>query len=429
MWINSIILEGFFLEKPTKHKIADIGKAPGGAKKIEWAWQYMPSLQFLENKYKATQPFKGATIAACLHLEAKTACLLLTLTRLGATVAACGSNPLSTQDDICAALAEGGVNVFSRRGMTTEEYFGYVRDVLDFTPNVVIDDGADVVALIHKERQDLIPGIKGASEETTSGVKRLKAMQAEGVLKFPVISVNDALSKYLFDNRYGTGQSVWDGVMRTTNMVVAGRTVVVVGYGWCGKGVAKRAAGLGARVVVTEIDPHRACEALMDGFDVMPLEEAAKIGDIFLTLTGNLKVIDKRHFPLMKNGVIMGNAGHFDVEICKPDLAAMADRVEHLRDNIDTYVMKDGRRLNLLGEGRLTNLACADGHPIEIMDLSFALQLESALHVYTQKMLPGVHPVPEETDRAVMESKLAALGIALDRPTPEQIEYMKAWKD
>ena len=417
------------MEKLTKHKIADIEKAPKGAKKIEWAWQYMPSLQFLENKYKVSQPFKGATIAACLHLEAKTACLLLTLTRLGATVAACGSNPLSTQDDICAALAKGGVNVFSRRGMTTEEYFSYVRDVLDFKPNVVIDDGADVVALIHKERRELIPDIKGASEETTSGVKRLKAMQSEGVLQIPVISVNDALSKYLFDNRYGTGQSVWDGVVRTTNMVVAGRTVVVAGYGWCGKGVAKRAAGLGARVVVTEIDPHKACEALMDGFDVMPLEEAAKIGDIFLTLTGNFSVIDKRHFPLMKNGVILGNAGHFDVEIHKSDLAAMAERIERLRDNIDTYVMKDGRRLNLLGEGRLTNLACADGHPIEIMDLSFALQLEAALHVYTHKMPAGVHPVPEETDRAVMESKLAALGIEIDRLTPEQVEYMKTWKD
>ncbi|MDR2528399.1 MAG: adenosylhomocysteinase [Synergistaceae bacterium] len=413
----------------TQHKIADLGKAPTGAKKIEWAWQYMPSLQFLENKYKASQPFKGAVIAACLHLEAKTACLLLTLKRLGATVAACGSNPLSTQDDICAALAEGGVNVFSRRGMTTDEYFGYVRDVLHFKPNVIVDDGADVVAALHKERQDLIPNILGASEETTSGVKRLKAMQAEGVLKFPVIAVNDALSKYLFDNRYGTGQSVWDGVMRTTNMVAAGRTVVVVGYGWCGKGVAKRAAGLGARVVVTEIDPHKACEALMDGFDVMPMTEAAKVGDIFLTLTGNVKVIDKRHFPLMKNGVILGNAGHFDVEICKPDLEAMADRVERLRDNIDTYVMKDGRRLNLLGEGRLTNLACADGHPIEIMDLSFSLQLEAALHVFTHKMTPGVHPVPEETDRAVMESKLAALGVGLDKPTPEQIEYMKSWQD
>jgi adenosylhomocysteinase len=417
------------LDKLTKYKVADKEKAPQGAKKIQWAWQYMPSLQFLENKYKAKLPFKGATIAACLHMEAKSACLLLTFTRLGATVAACGSNPLSTQDDICAALAEGGVNIFSRRGMTTEEYFGYVRDVLDFKPDVIVDDGADIVALLHKERQDLIPGIKGASEETTSGVKRLKAMEAEGVLKLPVISVNDALSKYLFDNRYGTGQSVWDGVMRTTNMVVAGRTVVVVGYGWCGKGVAKRAAGLGARVVVTEIDPHKACEALMDGFDVMPLEEAAKTGDIFLTLTGNLSVIDKRHFSLMKNGAVMGNAGHFDVEINKSDLAAMSDRIEHLRDNIDTYVMKDGRRLNLLGEGRLTNLACADGHPIEIMDLSFSLQLEAALHVYTHEMSHGVHPVPEETDRAVMESKLAALGFVLDKLTPEQVEYMKSWKD
>jgi len=412
-----------------KYKIADIGKAVYGAKKIEWAWQYMPSLSFLENKYKASQPFKGVTVAACLHLEAKTACLLLTLSRLGATVAACGSNPLSTQDDICAALAEKGVHVFSHRGMTPEEYSGYVRDVLDFKPEVIIDDGADVVALLHKEYQHLIPVIKGASEETTSGVKRLKAMQAEGVLKIPVISVNDALSKYLFDNRYGTGQSVWDGVMRTTNMVVAGRTVVVIGYGWCGKGVAMRAAGLGARVVVTEIDPHKACEALMDGFDVMPLEEAAKTGDIFLTLTGNINVITKRHFSLMKNGVILGNAGHFDVEICIPELAAMADRVEHLRDNIDSYVMKDGRRLNVLGEGRLTNLACADGHPIEIMDLSFSLQLAAALHVYKNKMEPGVHVVPEETDRAVMESKLASLGISIDKLTPEQAEYMKSWQE
>ena len=413
----------------TQYKVADITKASHGANKIKWAWQYMPSLQFLEDKYKASQPFKGATIAACLHLEAKTACLLLCLTRLGATVAACGSNPLSTQDDICAALAEGGVNVFSRRGMTTDEYFEYVRSVLNFKPNVIIDDGADVVALIHTERQDLIPGIKGGSEETTSGVKRLKAMQTDGVLKFPMISVNDALSKYLFDNRYGTGQSVWDGVMRTTNMVVAGRTVVVVGYGWCGKGVAKRAAGLGARVIVTEIDPHKACEALMDGFDVMDMESAAKVGDIFLTLTGNTKVLRKEHFVLMKNGVIMGNAGHFDVEICKPDLEAMADRVEHLRDNIDSYVMKDGRRLHLLGEGRLTNLACADGHPIEIMDLSFALQLEAALYVYTHKMEPGVHVVPEATDRAVMESKLAALGIKIDKLTSEQVDYMKSWQD
>ena len=387
--------------------------ADHGWKKIVWAWQYMPSLQFMYNKYKDAQPFKGATIAACLHLEAKTANLLLTLSHLGATVAACGSNPLSTQDDICAALAEKGVHVYSHRGMNTKEYFDYVRTVLDYKPNVVVDDGADLVATIHKDMPELIPGILGASEETTSGVKRLRAMKNDGVLKFPVIAVNDALSKYLFDNRYGTGQSVWDGFMRTTNMVLAGRTVVVVGYGWCGRGCALRAAGLGAHVIVTEIDPHRACEALMDGFRVMSMDEAASEGDIFMTLTGNVHVLRREHFMRMKNGVVLGNAGHFDVEISKPDLEALADHREQLRDNIDTYVMKDGRRINLLGEGRLTNLACADGHPIEIMDLSFSLQLEAALHIYTHKMEPGLYPVPMETDRAVMESKLAAIHLPL----------------
>ena len=413
-------------------KVADMGLAERGLKKIEWAWQYMPSLRFLYDKHKDARPFKGATIAACLHLEAKTANLLLTLSRLGATVAACGSNPLSTQDDICAALADKGVHVYSHRGMTTEEYFDYARTVLGYKPNVIVDDGADLVATVHTEMSDLIPGILGASEETTSGVKRLKAMAAEGVLKFPVMAVNDALSKYLFDNRYGTGQSVWDGFMRTTNMVVAGRTVVVVGYGWCGRGVAMRAAGLGAHVVVTEVDPHKACEALMDGFRVMSLEQAAPLGDIFLTLTGNINVIRKEHFERMKDGVVLGNAGHFDVEISKPDLSALAERVERLRDNIDTYVMKDGRRINLLGEGRLTNLACADGHPIEIMDLSFSLQLEAALHIHTRKMegmAPGVYAVPMETDRAVMESKLAALGIKIDAMTDEQVRYMKSWQE
>ena len=410
-------------------KVADLGLAEHGWKKIVWAWQYMPSLQFLYNKYKDAQPFKGATIAACLHLEAKTANLLLTLAHLGATVAACGSNPLSTQDDICAALAEKGVHVYSHRGMSTREYFDYVRTVLGYKPNVIIDDGADLVATIHKELPKLIPGILGASEETTSGVKRLRAMRDEGVLKFPVIAVNDALSKYLFDNRYGTGQSVWDGFIRTTNMVVAGKTVVVAGYGWCGRGCAMRAAGLGARVIVTEVDPHHACEALMDGFQVMSMEEAAPLGDIFMTLTGNVHVLRKEHFMRMKNGVVLGNAGHFDVEISKPDLSALADHKEQLRDNIDTYVMKDGRRINLLGEGRLTNLACADGHPIEIMDLSFALQLEAALYVYTHKMEPGLYPVPVETDRAVMESKLAAIGVTIDQMTEEQVEYMKSWQE
>ncbi len=413
-------------------EVKDINLAEHGQKKIDWAWQYMPSMKFLYEKYKDTKPFSGAIIAACLHLEAKTANLLITLTKLGAKVAACGSNPLSTQDDVCAALAKNGVHVYSHRGMTTDEYFDYVRKVLNYRPNVIIDDGADLVATLHQEFADLIPNVKGASEETTSGVKRLRAMSNQGVLKIPVIDVNDALSKYLFDNRYGTGQSVWDGFIRTTNMIVAGKTVVIAGYGWCGRGAAMRAAGFGAHVVVTEIDPHKACEALMDGFRVMSMDEAAKIGDIFLTFTGNIHVIRREHIEKMKNGVILGNAGHFDVEISKPDLESLSVKIERLRDNIDTYVMHDGRRINLLGEGRLTNLACADGHPIEIMDLSFSLQLEAALSVFTGKMegkAAGLYPVPMEIDRAVMESKLAALAVKIDAMTDEQIEYMKGWQE
>ena len=411
------------------YEVKDLSLAERGQNKINWAWQYMPSLQFLYNKYKDSQPFKGATIAACLHLEAKTANLLITLTKLGATVAACGSNPLSTQDEICAALAKNGVHVYSHRGMTTEEYFNYVHKVLSYKPNVIIDDGADVVATLHKEFADLIPNILGGSEETTSGVKRLRAMNSQKVLRIPMIDVNDALSKYLFDNRYGTGQSVWDGFIRTTNMIVAGKTVVIAGYGWCGRGAAMRAAGNGAHVIITEVDPHKACEALMDGFRVMSMEEAAPLGDIFLTFTGNIHVIRREHIERMKSGVVLGNAGHFDVEISKPDLNALSDHVEKLRDNIDTYIMRDGRRINLLGEGRLTNLACADGHPIEIMDLSFSLQLESALYVFTHKLKPGLYPVPAEIDRAVMESKLAALGVKIDSMTDEQVEYMKGWQE
>ncbi len=416
----------------SEFEVKDINLAEHGQKKIDWAWQYMPSMKFLYEKYKDTKPFTGAIIAACLHLEAKTANLLITLTKLGAKVSACGSNPLSTQDDVCAALAKNGVHVHSHRGMSSDEYFGYVRKVLNYRPNVIIDDGADLVATLHQEFADLIPNVKGASEETTSGVKRLRAMSNQGVLKIPVIDVNDALSKYLFDNRYGTGQSVWDGFIRTTNMIVAGKTVVIAGYGWCGRGAAMRAAGFGAHVVVTEIDPHKACEALMDGFRVMSMDEAAKIGDIFLTFTGNIHVIRREHIEKMKNGVILGNAGHFDVEISKPDLESLAVKIERLRDNIDTYVMQDGRRINLLGEGRLTNLACADGHPIEIMDLSFSLQLEAALSVFTGKMdgkAAGLYPVPMEIDRPVMESKLAALGVKIDAMTDEQIEYMKGWQE
>lgn len=409
------------------YKIADRALAPSGEKKIRWAKQYMPVLRLLEEKYRKEQPLAGTVISACLHLEAKTACLLILLKDLGAKVTAAGSNPLSTQDDICAALVENGVSVFSRHGMTTEEYFENVRSALSVKPNIIVDDGADLVATVHSEMRELLPGIRGGSEETTSGVKRLKSMAGEGVLAFPMISVNDAHSKYLFDNRYGTGQSVMDGILRTTNMLVAGKNVVIAGYGWCGRGVAMRASAMGARVIVTEIDPHRAFEALMDGYEVASMDDAASRGDIFLTLTGNTRVIRREHFGKMKDGVLLGNAGHFDVEICKPDLLDLSSSVEETRPGVETYTLKDGRRIHLLGEGRLVNLACADGHPIEIMDLSFALQLESAVFLAKNSLKPGLYDVPEAIDRAVMEAKLASLHIRLDRMTPEQEEYMKSW--
>ncbi len=409
------------------YRIADLGLAPSGQKKIMWAKQYMPVLRLLEEKYRKEQPLAGTVISACLHLEAKTACLLILLKDLGAKVTAAGSNPLSTQDDVCAALVENGVSVYSHHGMTTDEYFENIRSTLAVKPNIIVDDGADLVAAVHSEMRDLLPGIRGGSEETTSGVKRLKSMANEGVLAFPMISVNDAHSKYLFDNRYGTGQSVMDGVLRTTNMLIAGKNVVIAGYGWCGRGVAMRASALGARVIVTEIDPHRAFEALMDGYEVASMDDAASRGDIFLTLTGNTRVLRREHFEKMKDGVLLGNAGHFDVEICKPDLVDLSSSVEETRPGVETYTLKDGRRIHLLGEGRLVNLACADGHPIEIMDLSFALQLESAVFLAKNTLKAGLYDVPQAIDRAVMEAKLASLNIRLDRMTPEQEEYMKSW--
>lgn len=413
------------------YKIADLSLAPGGRAKMDWAWRSMPVLNALKARYAASQPLKGVKLSACLHLEAKTACLLRTFKELGAEVRAAGSNPLSTQDDVCAALVDAGVSVFSRHAMSGEEYHRYLRDTLTFGPSVITDDGADLVATLLSDMKDLIPAVKGASEETTSGVKRLKAMERQGILPFPVVSVNDAHSKYLFDNRYGTGQSVWDGFMRTTNILVAGKTVVIAGYGWCGRGAAMRARALGARVVVTELDPHRAFEAVMDGNELMTMAQAAPLGDIFLTFTGNTHVIRAEHFQLMKDNAIMGNAGHFDVEINKRELAALAVKHELARANIETFTLADGRRLNLLGEGRLVNLACGDGHPIEIMDLSFALQLESALYVneHGRALKAGLMDVPEEIDAAVMETKLASMGLSLERLTEEQRAYMADWRE
>ncbi len=413
----------------TDFKIADPGLAGAGQKKIDWAWSYMPVLRVLREKYAASKPFYGLSIAACLHLEAKTACLLNTFRDLGATVFAAGSNPLSTQDDICAALVASGIHVFSHHGMNTDEYSENLRRVLTYNPRLIIDDGADLVAMIHEERRDLLPGILGGNEETTSGIKRLKAMEKEGVLSFPMISVNDAKSKYLFDNRYGTGQSVWDALLRSTNLIIAGKKVVVAGYGWCGRGVAMRAAALGAHVIIVEVDPHKAFEAIMDGYEVMPMTDAAPKGDIFLTLTGNIRVIRKEHLEMMKDGAILGNAGHFDVEISIPDLEDLSTAKTATRDNIETYLLKNGRKIHLMAQGRLVNLAAGDGHPVEIMDLSFATQLECAIFVKDAGLKPGLYDVPQDIDGSVMKTKLRSMGIELEDLTDEQQKYLQSWKE
>ena len=410
-------------------KIADINLAPEGRRRIEWAWEYMPVLSLIAEKESANQPLSGLVVGTCLHLEAKTACLLKVLHDLGAVVVTAGSNPLSTQDPICAALVEDGIHVFSWHGMNSEEYSENIKEMLDWDPQVIIDDGGDVVSMVAEHRRDLIPSILGGCEETTTGIKRLQAMDREGVLPFPMLAVNDAQSKHLFDNRYGTGQSVWDAILRTTNLVVAGKRVVVAGYGWCGKGASRRAAGLGARVIVVEVDPHRALEAHMDGFDVMDMNEAAKAGDVFITVTGDTRVIRREHFEKMKDGVLLCNAGHFDVEVSVSDLKEMAVEVKASRQNIDTYIMADGRRLHLLGEGRLVNLAAGDGHPVEIMDLSFAMQLLSCLYISRNKLARGLYNVPAELDRQIAEYKLESLGITIEKLTLEQEEYLASWRE
>jgi len=411
-----------------EYRIADIKLASSGRAKMEWAWNSMPVLKSLKKEYLPELPLKGYNVAACLHLEAKTACLLELMKDLGAKVAAAGSNPLSTQDDICAALAESGIRVYSHRGMSDSQYVNNLRSVIDNSPDIVIDDGADLIALLHTEYRDILSSIKGASEETTTGVNRIKSMEKDNILQFPVIAVNDARSKYLFDNRYGTGQSVLDGIMRTTNHLLAGKKIVVAGYGWCGRGVASRASAMGAHVIVVEVDPHRAFEAMMDGDTVMSMDEASAVGDIFLTLTGNTDVIRKQHFEKMKDGVLLGNAGHFDVEINKVDLGSLSVSVKETRNNVQTYLMEDGRKLHLLAEGRLVNLAAGDGHPVEIMDLSFALQLESVLLFSKETWKPGLYNVPCDIDRKVMEKKLNSMGITLEKLTPGQVEYLDSWK-
>jgi len=410
--------------------VKDLSLAPSGERKIDWVSRFMPVLQSIKRDFEAEKPFVGVRIAATLHLEMKTAFLLLTLRAGGAEVSAAASNPLSTQDDVVAALAKAGVRVYAVRGESREEYYENMHKALDIGPNIIIDDGADMISTVHREREELVPEIWGASEETTTGVIRLRAMERDGVLKFPIIAVNDSYTKYLFDNRYGTGQSTWDGIIRTTNLLVAGKNVVVVGYGWCGRGIAMRAKGLGATVVVVEADPIRALEARMDGFLVMNMKSAAKVGDIFVTSTGDINCIRGEHFKLMKDGAILANAGHFDVEISKPDLEALSVEINDVRPNIREYRLRDGRRLYLLADGRLVNLAAADGHPAEIMDMSFSLQAKAAEYIKENrgKLEPMVYVLPREIDEMVARIKLASMGVEIEELTEEQRRYLSSWE-
>lgn len=410
--------------------VRDIKLAPYGKLKIDWVKEHMPVLNEIRRDFEKTQPFKGVRVAVSIHLEAKTAYLATVLKAGGADVAISGSNPLSTQDDIAAALAESGIKVFSWYNATAEEYKEHLIKVLETKPQIVIDDGGDLVNLLHGERADLAAQVIGGCEETTTGVLRLRAMERANMLNFPMIAVNDAFCKYLFDNRYGTGESVWTGIMRTTNLIVAGKTVVVAGYGWCGKGIAMKAKGLGAKVIVTEIDPIKAIEAHMDGFTTMSMDEAASLGDVFITVTGCKDVIRGRHYEKMKNGVLLANAGHFDVEINKPELKERAVSTREVRKDIEEFSMSDGRKIYLLAEGRLVNLAAGDGHPAEIMDMSFALQAQSARYMLENgKGLENkVYKVPDEIDSKVAHIKLGSLGINIDRLTPEQEEYLYGWE-
>lgn len=408
--------------------ITDIKLAPEGQLKIDWVKSHMPILNKIEEDYIKNQPFKGKKVAICLHLEAKTAYMALVIQAGGAEVAVAGSNPLSTQDDIVAALVENGITAFAKYGATPEEYHMYIHQLAKFQPDLFIDDGGDFTALLHTDYPELLTRIQGGCEETTTGIIRLKALDNMGELQLPMIAVNNAMMKHLFDNRYGTGQSVWESIMHNTNLVISGKTAVVVGYGWCGKGVAMRAKGLGAKVIVTEIDPIKAIEAVMDGFDVMPLVKAAPLGDFFITVTGNKHVIDQEAFLHMKNQAIMCNAGHFDLEVNKSALAALSISSQPARHNIESYKMKDGRTLYLIAEGRLVNLAAGDGHPAEIMDLTFGLQILSLQYVNEHPDLKHhVYDVPSEIDQEVAKIKLSSLGIGIDTLTAEQEKYLNSW--
>ncbi|MGH2351100.1 MAG: adenosylhomocysteinase [Chloroflexota bacterium] len=412
--------------------IKDPGLAEKGQLHIEWAAAEMPVLALVRGRFKQEQPLKGIRLSACLHITTETANLLIALKEGGADVVACASNPLSTQDDVAAALVqEHGIPVYAIKGEDEETYYRHIRAALDHRPQITMDDGADLVSEIHKNRHDLFETIIGGTEETTTGVIRLRAMAAKDVLQFPIVAINEADTKHLFDNRYGTGQSTLDGVIRATNVLLAGKNVVVCGYGWCGRGVASRARGLGASVIVTEIDPTRALEAVMEGYRVMPLAEAAAVGDVFITVTGDIHVLDSAHFMVMKSGAIIANSGHFNVEINIPALAQMAQSRRQVREFVEEFTLADGRKLFLLGEGRLINLAAAEGHPAAVMDMSFANQALGAEHMvkHATQLQAQVYDVPQEIDREVARLKLQAMGITIDTLTAEQQRYLETWED
>ncbi len=411
------------------HIILDISLADEGKKRILWARRHMPVLERIREDFEREKPLLGLRVAACLHVTAETANLVYALIAGGASLALAASNPLSTQDDVAAALASDGINVYAMRGESDEEYYECLEEALKIKPHVTLDDGADAIALLHEKHPDLIEGIRGGCEETTTGVIRLRAMAEDGVLLYPVIAVNDAETKMMFDNRYGTGQSTLHGIMNATNLLFAGKTVVVAGYGWCGRGVAMRARGLGANVVVVEVDPRKALEAVMDGYRVMPMSDAARIGDIFVTVTGDTLVIRREHFELMKDGVVVANSGHFNVEIDIPALAEMAVSVESVKKDVVEYKLSDGRRIYLLAEGRLVNLASAYGHPSEVMDMSFANQALAVKYISENhdRLEKRVYPVPPEIDRTVARLKLDAMGIKIEELTPEQKNYLSSW--
>ncbi len=414
-----------------EYHVKDLSLAEKGRLRIEWAARDMPVLARLKEEFAKEKPLEGLRIGACLHVTTETANLMAVLKAGGAEVALCASNPLSTQDDVAASLVKDlGIAVFALRGEDRDTYYAHIKAVLDTQPHITMDDGADLISTLHAERPEQANEVLGGTEETTTGVIRLRAMARDGALRYPVIAVNDALTKHLFDNRYGTGQSTIDGILRATNRLLAGSVFVVAGYGWCGRGLALRARGMGARVIVTEVDPLKALEAVMDGFEVMPMEEAAERGDIFCTVTGDIAVIRKEHFLKMKDGAIVANSGHFNVELDLEGLREITLETRRIRDQVEEYTLVNRRRIYVLAEGRLVNLAAAEGHPSAVMDMSFANQALCCVHLarYARDMEPRVYPVPEEIDRRVAEMKLSAMGIRIDRLTPEQEKYLSSWE-